>query len=132
MKVNFKLTDSFVDRHIGPSSDEQSQMLKALGVSSLDDLIGQTVPDNIRLKSELNLPEAVSEHKFLGEFKKLVQNNQVYNSYIGLGYHDCIVPGVIKRNVLENPAWYTAYTPYQAEIAQGRLEALINFQTMVM
>ncbi len=131
MNVNFKITDAFIDRHIGPSENEISEMLIPLGVSSIEEMIDKTIPENIRFKKDLNLPEAVTEYKFLNEFKKLAQKNKVYKSYIGLGYHNCVVPGVIKRNVLENPAWYTAYTPYQAEIAQGRLEALINFQTLV-
>ena len=131
MNVNFKITDAFIDRHIGPSEDEISNMLTSLGVKSIEEMIDKTIPKNIRFKEELNLPEAVTEYKFLNEFKNLAQKNKVYKSYIGQGYHNCVVPGVIKRNVLENPAWYTAYTPYQAEIAQGRLEALINFQTLI-
>lgn len=131
MKVNFKITDAFIDRHVGPSENEISEMLASLGVASIDEMIDKTIPENIRFKKDLNLPEAVTEYKFLNEFKQLAQKNKVYKSYIGLGYHNCVVPGVIKRNILENPAWYTAYTPYQAEIAQGRLEALINFQTLI-
>ena len=131
MKLDFQYTDRFVNRHIGPSSSELQQMLKTVGVESLDQLIDETVPENIRLKKTLNLPEAVSEYEFLNNFKELATNNEVFKSYIGLGYYDTITPPVILRNILENPGWYTAYTPYQAEIAQGRLEALINFQTAV-
>ncbi len=107
-------------------------MLETLGVDSLDDLIDQTVPSSIRLKTPLNLPEPLSEYKFLEELKKTAKKNKVYKSYIGLGYYDCLTPGVIQRNIFENPGWYTQYTPYQAEISQGRLEALINFQTLVI
>lgn len=131
MKINFKYTDAFETRHNGPDKTEQDDMLKAIGVSSLEELIAQTIPSNIRLKEPLNLPDAKSEFKFLSDFRRLAANNKINKSYIGLGYSDTITPGVILRNVLENPGWYTAYTPYQAEIAQGRLEALINYQTMV-
>ena len=131
MNVDIKFTDQFIDRHIGPSANQQQEMLQVLNVSSLDELIGQTIPDSIRLKKELNLPSPISEYKFLKEFKELASKNQVFRTFIGQGYHNTIVPPVILRNVLENPGWYTAYTPYQAEIAQGRLEALINYQTMV-
>jgi len=106
-------------------------MFKTIGVDSLEQLIYQTLPDDIRLKEKLNLPEAMSEHQFLTHIQALSNKNSVYKTYIGLGYHESLTPSVIKRNILENPGWYTAYTPYQAEIAQGRLEALLNFQTMV-
>ena len=102
-----------------------------VGVNSLDELIAQTVPSNIRRTTAMNLPPPKTEVAFLKEFEKMMSQNKVFKSYIGLGYHDCITPPVIQRNILENPAWYTAYTPYQAEIAQGRMEALINYQTMV-
>ncbi|MGK7875966.1 MAG: aminomethyl-transferring glycine dehydrogenase [Xenococcaceae cyanobacterium] len=125
-------TDSFVKRHIGPSADEVEQMLKALGFSTLDALIEQTVPPAIRLHQPLKLPEAQSEYAALAQLKSIASKNLVFRSFIGMGYHDCITPPVIGRNILENPGWYTAYTPYQAEIAQGRLEALLNFQTMII
>ncbi len=126
------ITDSFSSRHIGPNADETSKMLEAIGVSSLDELISQTVPAQIRLEKELDLPQALSEYDYLNHVGELGKKNKVFKSFIGQGYHSTIVPSVIKRNVLENPGWYTAYTPYQAEIAQGRLEALLNFQTLVM
>src|SRR5690606_31348564 len=97
-----------------------------------DDLISETIPANIRLKKLLSLPAAQSEYDFINTFKSLMSQNKIAKSYIGTGYYNCITPGVILRNILENPGWYTAYTPYQAEIAQGRLEALINFQTMII
>ncbi|WP_199248716.1 aminomethyl-transferring glycine dehydrogenase [[Phormidium] sp. ETS-05] len=122
----------FADRHIGPNPDEIQQMLQVLGFSSLDDQINSAVPEAIRFSGELNLPPATSEAAALAELKQIASQNQVFRSYIGMGYHDCITPPVIQRNILENPGWYTAYTPYQAEIAQGRLEALLNFQTMVV
>ncbi|MHC5594915.1 MAG: aminomethyl-transferring glycine dehydrogenase [Nostoc sp.] len=123
---------SFVPRHIGPNSDDIQLMLKVLGFPSLDALIDQTVPQSIRLKQPLNLPEAESEYASLASLKKVAAKNQVFRSYIGMGYYDCITPPVIGRNILENPGWYTAYTPYQPEIAQGRLEALLNFQTLII
>jgi glycine dehydrogenase len=123
--------DEFVRRHIGPSREDAAQMLKLLGYPSLDALIDAAVPAQIRLARPLQLPAARSEHEALAELKGIASQNQVYRSYIGMGYYDCITPAVIQRNVLENPGWYTQYTPYQAEISQGRLEALLNFQTMV-
>ncbi|MEH2119540.1 aminomethyl-transferring glycine dehydrogenase [Nostoc sp.] len=123
---------SFVPRHIGPNSDDIQQMLKVLGFSSLDALINQTVPQGIRLKRSLKLPEPESEYAALASLKKVAAKNQVFRSYIGMGYYDSITPPVIGRNILENPGWYTAYTPYQPEIAQGRLEALLNFQTLII
>ena len=124
-------TDLFALRHIGVQEKDLRTMFEIVGVNNLDELIEQTIPDDIRLKEKLNLPEAVSEHEFLSELQRLSDNNKVFKSYIGLGYHESLTPSVIKRNILENPGWYTAYTPYQAEIAQGRLEALLNYQTMV-
>ncbi len=124
-------TDSFVTRHVGPQEDELNSMLDIIGVKNIEELIYQTLPDGIRLKSELDLPPAMSEYEYLGHLKALAKKNKVYKTYIGLGYNESITPSVIKRNILENPGWYTAYTPYQAEIAQGRLEALLNFQTVV-
>jgi glycine dehydrogenase len=122
---------SFAQRHIGPSSDDVSKMLKILGFDSLEQLIDKAVPQVIRAEGGLKLPEAQSEYAALAKLKKIAQKNQVFRSFIGMGYYDCITPGVIQRNILENPGWYTAYTPYQPEIAQGRLEALLNFQTLI-
>src|SRR5438874_1386124 len=123
--------ESFSSRHIGPDAEETAAMLKAVGAPSLDALIDQAIPSRIRLKKPLNLPPGQSEHHFLEALRHMASHNQVFRSFIGLGYYDCVTPSVILRNVLENPGWYTPYTPYQAEIAQGRLEALLNFQTMV-
>ncbi|MEO8150538.1 MAG: aminomethyl-transferring glycine dehydrogenase [Bacteroidia bacterium] len=122
---------SFADRHIGPDSEQVAQMLNLIGVSSLEQLIDETVPAAIRIKGDLNLPDALSETAYLKHIKSVSLKNKVFRSYIGLGYYNTVVPGVVQRNVFENPGWYTAYTPYQAEIAQGRMEALLNFQTMV-
>lgn len=124
-------TDVFALRHIGIREDDLPKMFDTIGVKDLDQLIYETIPDDIRLKKPLDLDRAMSEHEFLGHIQELGERNKVFKSYIGLGYHDTLLPSVIKRNILENPGWYTAYTPYQAEIAQGRLEALLNFQTMV-
>lgn len=123
--------DRFVKRHIGPRSHDVTHMLRTLGFSSLSKLIDQAVPSSIRMSGYLNLDPPRSEQAVLDELRELAEQNAVFRTFIGMGYYDCIVPPVIQRNVLENPAWYTAYTPYQPEIAQGRLEALINFQTMV-
>jgi glycine dehydrogenase len=131
MKIDLYNREKFGKRHIGPDESQTKEMLNTIGVSSIDQLIDETVPANIRLKKDLNLPEAKSEYNFLRDFKVLAKKNKIFKSYLGLGYYDTITPGVILRNILENPGWYTAYTPYQAEIAQGRLEALLNFQTMV-
>jgi glycine dehydrogenase len=122
----------FVQRHLGPNGDEIQEMLKLLGISNLETLIDQTIPSTIRLNRSLQLPDAKSEYEALNQLKAIASQNQVYRSFIGMGYSDCITPGVIQRNILENPGWYTAYTPYQAEIAQGRLEALLNFQTLII
>jgi len=124
-------TNAFALRHIGPSEEDQKQMLKTIGADSLDQLIYETIPDDIRLKNGLKLDEPMTENEYLIHSHELSKKNKVYKTYIGLGYHPTIMPAVIQRNILENPGWYTAYTPYQAEIAQGRLEALLNFQTMV-
>jgi len=123
--------DLFAERHIGPSESDQRAMLATLGYDSLDAFIAAVVPADIRLRGPLKLAAAKSEQEALAELRAIAGQNQVYRSYLGMGYHDTYTPGVILRNVLENPGWYTAYTPYQAEIAQGRLEALLNFQTMV-
>ncbi len=125
------VTDRFVNRHIGINEEELQDMLKAVNAKSLDDLIFQTVPDSIRLKKPLKLPTSLSEFEYLRELKNTASKNKVFRSYIGMGYNGTITPSVILRNVFQNPGWYTQYTPYQAEIAQGRLEALLNFQTMV-
>src|SRR5438876_6692369 len=122
---------TFADRHIGPNADEVAQMLRELGFENLDTLVDATVPKNIRLDRPLELPKAKSENEALTELRALSSKNKVARNFIGAGYSDTITPPVIQRNILENPGWYTAYTPYQAEVAQGRLEALLNFQTMV-
>ena len=123
--------EKFARRHIGPNDIELNIILETIGVESVEELLNQTIPDNIRLKKDLNIPEGISEMEFLKEIKKLSSLNKNFKTYIGLGYHDTFTPSVIQRNILENPGWYTAYTPYQPEIAQGRLEALLNFQTMI-
>ncbi len=125
-------TTSFALRHIGPNKDDQKAMLNTIGVTSIEQLVSETIPAGIRLEKDLDLDAAMSEQEYLSHIYKLSQLNKVYKSYIGLGYHPSNLPAVIQRNILENPGWYTAYTPYQAEIAQGRLEALLNFQTMVI
>src|SRR5438477_4808962 len=123
--------ERFQSRHIGPGPDERDAMLKVIGAPSLDALMDQALPARIRRATPLNLPEGSSEHQFLRELRQTASRNQMFRSFLGLGYYGCITPSVIVRNVLENPGWYTPYTPYQAEIAQGRLEALLTFQTMV-
>jgi glycine dehydrogenase len=124
-------TDAFCDRHIGPNAADIAEMLQLLGFSSLDELIQATVPQSIQLKTPLKLEAGKSEYELLQELREMAQENHVFRSFIGMGYANCITPPVIQRNILENPAWYTQYTPYQPEIAQGRLEALLNFQTLV-
>ena len=124
--------DDFISRHIGPDEQELQTMLNALGVDSIAQLIEQTVPASIRRSQAMALPEAVSETQALDQLKSIAQLNKPMTQYIGMGYHGTVTPNVILRNVLENPGWYTAYTPYQPEIAQGRLEALLNYQQMVM
>ncbi len=121
----------FIPRHIGPDEADTKAMLKVIGVSSIDDLISKTVPASIRMNHELNIPAALSEHEYLKHIKEISLKNKVFANYIGQGYYNTITPSVILRNVFENPGWYTQYTPYQAEISQGRLESLLNFQTMV-
>ena len=123
--------EDFVRRHVGPSAEEQEGMLKVLGYETLDALVDAAVPGSVRSLGTLHLPPAVSEHQVLDELRRLAAGNTIAEPMIGLGYSGTITPGVIRRNVLESPAWYTAYTPYQPEISQGRLEALLNFQTMV-
>ena len=124
-------TDRYVNRHLGPQAEDVQQMLSELGIDSLEDLVDLAVPKVIRMEGKLDLPEPMSESEILSELFQLAGENQVFRSYIGMGYSNCITPPVIQRNILENPGWYTQYTPYQAEIAQGRLEALLNFQTMI-
>ncbi|ABJ77143.1 aminomethyl-transferring glycine dehydrogenase [Leptospira borgpetersenii] len=131
-RVSTDPLDTFPRRHIGPDSQQVDKMLKSLGLSSLEELVDKAVPAGIRLKKEPDLPKASTEHKILQDLKNIASQNQIFRSYIGAGYNACIIPGVIQRNILENPGWYTAYTPYQAEISQGRLEALLNFQTMII
>ncbi len=122
---------AFEPRHIGPSVSEEAEMLKLVGVKDKEELIYKTIPDNIRLKKELELPAALDEPAFLESFKEMMSQNKIFRSHIGMGYYNTHVPNVILRNILENPGWYTAYTPYQAEISQGRLEMLLNYQTVV-
>src|SRR6185437_12528833 len=123
--------DQFPKRHIGPDAAQTKEMLALLSRPSLDALIDEAVPKQIRLQKPLQLPNPCGEHEVLTELETIASQNQIFKSYIGMGYYDCITPAVIQRNILENPGWYTQYTPYQAEISQGRLEALLNFQTMV-
>jgi glycine dehydrogenase len=130
IQESFSHPDQFIRRHIGPNASETAEMLALLGQKTLDELIDAAVPQKIRLSKKLNLPAAKSEFAALAELKKISGENKVFRSFIGQGYYDTITPPVIQRNVLENPGWYTQYTPYQAEISQGRLEALLNFQTM--
>ena len=123
--------DQFADRHIGPSKTELTEMLALIKANSLDQLIEETIPADIRLRKKLDIPIAKTEYDYLKSLRLIADQNKVFKTYIGLGYHNTITPSVIARNIFHNPGWYTQYTPYQAEIAQGRLEALLNFQTMV-
>jgi glycine dehydrogenase len=132
MSIRLRSSDRFVDRHIGPSESDIRDMLDAIGVSSLDALIEETVPASIRMERDMDLPEALTETALIDRARTLAGKNELFRSYIGMGYHGTVTPPVIQRGILENPSWYTQYTPYQAEIAQGRLEALLNFQTMVI
>src|SRR5947207_3947848 len=129
--MSFELPDTFEQRHIGPDDKQRAEMLRTIGMPSIDALIDAAIPGSIRLKRPLQLPPAESEHEYLRRLRTLAAKNQGFKSYIGMGYYGTITPSVILRNLFENPSWYTPYTPYQAEIAQGRLEALLNFQTMV-
>ena len=122
----------FLKRHIGPSDEDQNKMLKELNYKSLDDLIKSTVPEKIQLKDELNIGESNSEYEALRKLKAISKKNQIYSNFIGMGYYGTYTPYVILRNILENPGWYTSYTPYQPEVAQGRLEMLLNFQQMIV
>ncbi len=124
-------TDSFALRHLGPKKDEVQQMLQTIGLDSLEELIHNTIPEHIRLKQSLDLPKPMSEYEFSSHIQELASKNKQYKTFIGLGYHPTILPAVIQRNIFENPSWYTSYTPYQAEISQGRAEALLNYQTMI-
>ncbi|MGH7236822.1 MAG: aminomethyl-transferring glycine dehydrogenase, partial [Nitrospiraceae bacterium] len=124
-------SDTFVHRHIGPTDADIQEMLATLGLQSLDALLSATVPDDIRLREPLALGPHRGEYDVLAELRSLHDRNKIFRSFLGMGYHDCPTPPVIQRNILENPGWYTQYTPYQPEIAQGRLEALLNFQTLV-
>lgn len=126
------ISNNFACRHNGPDAAQTAKMLQCVGVSSMEELISKTVPAAIRLKTPLNLPEGMNEYEYLGHLRSLACKNEVYKTYIGRGYYNCITPAVIQRNILENPGWYTSYTPYQAEISQGRLEALLMYQTMVV
>ena len=132
MKLNLNDRVAFEERHNGPSKEQVHEMIASIGAKSLDSLIDEAIPKAIRKQKPLNLPSALNEFEYLNRMQKLAKKNKVFKSFIGQGYYNCVVPTVIQRNILENPGWYTAYTPYQAEIAQGRLEALINFQTMVI
>jgi glycine dehydrogenase len=125
------ITNNFERRHNGPRPAQVKEMLKAIGTDSLDTLIDETIPSGIRLKKDLDLPKGISEYEFMQHITELARENKIYKSFIGLGYYDTQLPAVIQKNILENPGWYTSYTPYQAEISQGRLEALLNYQTMV-
>lgn len=125
------ITNNFISRHNGPRMEDQEKMLKTIGMSSLDELIDKTIPKSIRLKKDLSIAQGLNEYEYQGHLRELAKKNKLFKTYIGLGYYNTITPGVIQRNILENPGWYTAYTPYQAEISQGRLEALLNFQTVI-
>ena len=132
MAFQIEPKSDFARRHVGPSKGEIQEMLDFLGYSEMESLMKDAVPESIRLEGDLDLPQALPEHLLLQEIKKIAEKNEVYRSFIGMGYYNTLTPGVIARNILENPGWYTQYTPYQAEISQGRLEALLNFQTMVI
>ncbi|MBQ7551294.1 MAG: glycine dehydrogenase (aminomethyl-transferring), partial [Bacteroidales bacterium] len=126
-----KIKDDFTTRHNGPSCEEAEKMLKTIGVQSMDELIEKTVPAAIRLPKPLDLPEGMQEGEYLNLINAKMAKNKMYRSFIGMGHYNTYTPAVILRNIFENPGWYTAYTPYQAEISQGRIEALLNYQTMV-
>jgi glycine dehydrogenase len=132
IKIMFMNSEHFAFRHTGPQPDEIPAMLKKTGVKSLDELISKTIPEDIRLKEELKLENGISEAQYFSRIREIAGKNKLFKTYIGMGYYGTVMPAVIQRNILENPAWYTSYTPYQAEISQGRLEALLNFQTMVL
>ena len=125
------LSNNFINRHNGPRESQVPGMLKSIGLNSIDELIDETIPSSIRKKESLKLADGMNEYEYITHLREIGSKNKIFKTYIGLGYYDTILPGVIQRNILENPGWYTSYTPYQAEISQGRLEALLNFQTMV-
>ena len=125
-------SQEFIYRHIGPSKEDQLKMLEYIGYNSLQQLIKDTVPENILLKNELNMAQSLSESEALKKLKLISQKNQTFRNFIGMGYYNCLTPHVILRNLLENPGWYTSYTPYQPEVAQGRLEMLLNFQQLII
>ncbi len=125
------MTDFLTNRHIGISESDEEKMLQTIGVKSLDELVEQTIPSNIRLTEKIELPEPLTERQYSEHIAELGAKNKIFTSYIGQGWYDTCTPAVIQRNVFENPSWYTSYTPYQAEISQGRLEALLIFQTMI-
>ena len=129
--MNSIVPKGFASRHIGPSDEETAAMLKIIGSDSVDSLMSEVVPGQIRIQDELGLPYAMTEYEYLKHIREVAAKNKVYRSYIGMGYYNTITPSPILRNLFENPGWYTQYTPYQAEISQGRLESLLNFQTMV-
>ena len=129
MKTN--LTKKFSMRHLGLTDGDIAEMLNEIGIDSIDELIEKTIPESIRSTSKLGIGDGLDEFSYLQKTKDIANKNKVYRNYIGTGYYGTVTPSVIQRNILENPGWYTAYTPYQAEIAQGRLEALLNFQTMI-
>ena len=131
MSLFIQQSNEFHGRHIGPGADDTKAMLQTIGVSSLEELISKTVPDAIRIKEALDIPAAISEFEYLTELRKVAAKNKLYKTYIGQGYYGTITPSVILRNIFENPGWYTQYTPYQAEISQGRLESLLNYQTII-
>ncbi|MBW7952300.1 MAG: glycine dehydrogenase (aminomethyl-transferring), partial [Chitinophagaceae bacterium] len=132
MNLFEKQNAEFEQRHIGTNNDTDTKaMLATIGISSIDELVDKTVPAGIRLPQELSTPSAVSEYEYLNDLKAVASKNKLFKTYIGQGYYNTITPSVILRNIFENPGWYTQYTPYQAEISQGRLESLLNFQTMV-
>src|SRR4051812_37995482 len=131
MPANLEFTDQFPPRHIGPDEHDVKEMLQTLEIQSLDELIDGSVPKQIRLQRALQIAKGKGEFELLEELEAIAAKNQIFRSFLGMGYSDTITPGVILRNILQNPGWYTQYTPYQAEIAQGRLEALLNFQTMI-
>ena len=128
----FPRHDNFESRHLGPGPSELTAMLETLGAANLEELTDRAIPSKIRWSGELKLPEARTERQALADLTELAKQNELFRSYIGMGYHGTVTPAVIQRNILENPGWYTQYTPYQAEISQGRLEALLNYQTLVL
>ena len=130
--MNSIIPEGFASRHIGVNDNDIPEMLKVIGTGSLDQLIAESVPEQITLRKPLNIGPAISEHAYLQDIRAKAKKNKIFRSYIGMGYYNTITPPAILRNLFENPGWYTQYTPYQAEIAQGRLESLLNFQTMVM